>query len=61
MIFLIRFLNQKIPQMTSVKKDHFINLDKLIWTCQRDWVVNLDLVVLINRVINYLTSRQWTI
>jgi hypothetical protein len=30
MIFVIRFFYQKIPQTTSLKKDHFVNSDKLI-------------------------------
>jgi hypothetical protein len=30
----------------------------LIWTCQCDWVVSLDRMVLIYKIINYLTNRQ---
>jgi len=39
MTFFIRFSNQKIPQMTGIKKNHFVNLDKLIWICQHDCIM----------------------
>jgi hypothetical protein len=36
---------------------HHFNTDKLIWTCYHDWIINLDFVILIDKMINYLTSR----
>jgi len=57
--FLLGFLVKK-TQNVRHKKDHPINMNKSIWTYQCDWVINLDLVST-NRMIDYLTSKQWTI
>ncbi len=62
MVFFSRFSNKKLPKNDRCKKHRLVNLDKSIWTYQHDWVVNLDLhVILIDKVTNYLISRQWTI
>jgi hypothetical protein len=37
-----------------------MNLNKSTYTYQHDWVVNLDLIVLIDKVIDYLTSQIYT-
>jgi hypothetical protein len=62
--FFIRFLIKE-TQNDRHKKNHAFNLDKLIWTCQNDWVVNLDPIILIgsvaHKMIIYLINRQWTI
>jgi hypothetical protein len=56
MTFSIRFSSQKIPKMIGIK---MITLS--IWTSQHDWVINLDLIILIIRVTDYLIGRLWTI
>jgi hypothetical protein len=52
MVFLLGFL-VKNTQNDRHKKNHLVNLDKSIWTCQYDWVINLDLVIMTNKVIYY--------
>jgi hypothetical protein len=42
--------------MNRHEKDHHINLSKLICTYQHDLVVNLDLVIIINKVTNIVTN-----
>jgi hypothetical protein len=55
-IFLIGFFSKNIPKMIGVKK-----VTLLIWTCWHNKVVNLDPIVLIDKVIDYLIGKQWTI
>ncbi len=35
---------------------HHFNRDKSIWTCYHDWIINLDSVILIDKMIDYLTK-----
>lgn len=57
-----KVFSKKKPKNDRCKKLHLVNLDKSIWKCQHDWVVNLDLhAILIDKVTNFLISRQWTI
>jgi len=42
----------KNTQNDKQKKNHLVNLNNLIWTYQCDWVINLDLVILISRMID---------
>jgi hypothetical protein len=59
--FLTRIYSIKKTQNAKCKKDHLVNIDNSIWTCQRDLVLNLDHVILIDKVMDYLSKRPWTI
>jgi hypothetical protein len=65
MIFSIGFFGKRNTQNGKGNKDHFINPNKSIWTCQHDWVVNFDFVILIGRMIdkttNYYGPFDWVI
>ncbi len=46
------FFKLKNTQNDGHKKDHLVDVDKSIWICQHDWVVKLDPIVLIDRIID---------